>query len=68
MEEMVSDIPSLINPEERLRLKSPISEGEVKKAVWSLHLDKAPGPDGFPICFYRTFWPLVKKDLMRLIS
>ena len=68
MEEMVFDIPSLIIPEERLRLESPISENEVKKAIWSLHLDKAPGPDGFPICFYRTFWPLVKKDLMHLIS
>ena len=68
MEEMVSDIPSLTSPEERLRLESPISEGEVKKSIWSLHPDKAPGPDGFPIFFYRTFWPLIKKDLMRLIS
>ena len=55
MEEMVYDIPSLISLEERLRLESPISEGEVKKSIWSLHPDKAPGPDGFPICFYRTF-------------
>ena len=55
MEEMASDIPSLISHEERLRLESPILEGEVKKAIWSLHPDKALGPDGFPICFYRTF-------------
>ena len=46
MEEMVSDIPALISPEERLRLESPITEEEVKKS---------PGPDGFPIFFYRTF-------------
>ena len=68
MEEMVSDIPPLISHEDRLRLESPISEDEVKKAIWSLRPDKAPGPDGFPICFYRIFWSLVKKDLMRLIS
>ena len=68
MEEMVSDIPSLISPEEKIRLESPILEEEVIKAIWSLHPDKAPGPDGFPICFYRTFWPLIKRDLMRLIS
>ena len=36
MEEMVSDILSLTSPEERLSLESPISEGEVKKAIWSL--------------------------------
>ena len=68
METMVSDIPPLISHEDRLRLESPISEEEFKKAIWSLHPDKAPGPDGFPICFYRIFWFLVKKDLMRLIS
>ena len=55
MEEMVFDIPSLIIPEETLRLESPILEEEVKKSIWSLHLDKAQGPDGFLICFYRTF-------------
>ena len=68
MESMVSDIPSLISQEDRLRLESPISEEEVKKAIWTLHPDKALGPDGFPICFYRIFWHLIKKDLMRLIS
>ena len=61
MEEMVRDIPALISPEERLRLESSISKEEVKKAIWSLHPDKAPGPDGFPICFYRTFYSLIKK-------
>ena len=45
MEEMVLDIPALISLEERHRLESPISEEEVKKAIWSLHLDKAPGLD-----------------------
>ena len=68
MEEMVSDIPALINQEEKLRLESPISEEEVKNAIWSLHPDKAPGPDGFPICFYRSFWSLIKKYLLRLIT
>ena len=68
MEEMVSDILGLIIPEEKLRLESPILEEEVKKSIWSLHPDKALGPDGFPICFYRTFWSLIKRDMMRLIS
>ena len=68
MEEMVQDIPALISPEESLQLEFPISEEEVKKAIWSLHPDKALGPDGFPIRFYRTFWSLIKKDLMCLIS
>ena len=40
----------------------------MKKAIWSLHSDKSPGPNDFPIHFYRAFWSLIKKDLMRLIS
>ena len=68
MEEMVSDIPSLISPEVRLRLESPILKSEVKTAIWSLHPDKAPCPDDFPIHFYRTFRSLIKKYLLCLIS
>ena len=55
MEEMVRDIPALISPKEIIQLESPISKEEVKKAIWTLHPDKAPGPDGLPICFYRIF-------------
>ena len=68
MEEMVQDIPDLISPEETLQLEAPISKEEVKKDIWSLHLDKSPALDSFPIRFYRTFWSLIKKDLLRLIS
>ena len=53
MEEMIRDIPSLVSPEDFNILESPISEEEIKKAIWTLHPDKAPGPNGFPIYFYR---------------
>ena len=68
MEEMVRDIPTLISPEDSHFLESPITEEEIKKAIWTLHPDKALGPDGFPIRFYRLFWSLIKKDLLCLIS
>ena len=68
MEEMVRDIPALISPEESLQLESPISEEEVKKAIWSLHPDKSLGPNGFPVRFYRMCWHFIKKDLICLIS
>ena len=55
MEEMVRDIPTLIILEDCLHLESPISKEEIKKAIWTLHPDKSPGPDGFPIRFYRMF-------------
>jgi len=30
------------------------SADEIKKAVFQLHLDKAPGPDGFSATFYQN--------------
>lgn len=48
-------------------LETPFTEEQIKKAVWQLGADKAPGPNGFPICFYRNFWDLVKDDLKNLL-
>ena len=33
-----------------------------------MELDKAPGPDGFSIHFYRICWHVIKYDLLRMIS
>ena len=33
-----------------------------------MELDKALGPDGFSIHFYRICWPIIKYDLLRMIS
>lgn len=39
---------------------------EVKTAVFGLGKDKAPGPDGFPLIFFRHFWETIKLDLLNL--
>eukprot|EP00253_Pinus_taeda_P013489 PITA_13489 len=48
-------------------LRKEVEEEEIQAAIWSLHPDKAPGPDGFPICFYREYWQMIKKDLLKMI-
>ena len=68
MAEMVKDIPQLIKPEDIEVLEAPISKEEIKKAIWSLHPDKAPMPDEFSIHLYRMCWHFIRKDLIRLIS
>eukprot|EP00253_Pinus_taeda_P017097 PITA_17097 len=51
--------------------KSPttkIKEEQIVEAIWSLQPNKVPGPDGFPICFYRDYWELINKDLIKYIK
>jgi hypothetical protein len=39
---------------------------EVKDALFSIKINKAPGPDNIPIEFYQHCWHLIKYDIMRL--
>lgn len=47
-------------------LYQPFTLDEIKRVVFDLGGDKAPGPDGFPIHFFKTFWDSVKVDLWKL--
>eukprot|EP00253_Pinus_taeda_P016388 PITA_16388 len=60
-------MPKEVTQETNSRLTQEVEEEEVQKAIWSLHPDKAPGPDGFPISFYREYWQMIKKDLLKMI-
>ena len=37
--------------------------GELKKAVWDMGSDKAPGPYGFSFAFFKKYWEIIKGDL-----
>eukprot|EP00253_Pinus_taeda_P018086 PITA_18086 len=65
--EFLSVIPSLVSEEDNVSLMSPATEEEITNIVWSMDPDKAPGPDGFSIHFYRICWEIIKFDLFRMI-
>eukprot|EP00253_Pinus_taeda_P029738 PITA_29738 len=65
--DLLQHLPKGVTKEMNDNLSKQIEEEEIKGAIWSLHPDKAPEPDGFPICFYREFWTLIKKDLTKMI-
>jgi hypothetical protein len=54
--------------EENGFLTKPYSEEEVMKAIFLMEYNKAPGPDGFPVEFYQTFWDTIKSDLLDLFN
>ena len=66
-EEFLKHIPKLIDAEKNNSLSKEVTEKEVMAAIWDLHLEKSPSPDGFPISFYCTFWQIIKKDLSKMI-
>ena len=45
------------------KLGTQISEKECYEAILTFANDKAPGSDGLPIEFYKTFWPEIKHIL-----
>jgi hypothetical protein len=56
----------LLSVEENNFLTALYSEDEVKKAVFQMEHNKAPGPDGFPAEFYQNFWEIISLTLFRL--
>ena len=43
-------------------------EYDIRNAIWSLHANKAPGPDGFTINFYKAAWNIIKEDLKKMLN
>lgn len=41
---------------------------EIKRAVFAIHGDKAPGPDGFSASFYQGFWDILGEEVCRDIK
>ncbi|KAK6120349.1 hypothetical protein DH2020_045906 [Rehmannia glutinosa] len=48
-------------------LTLPFTAEEVKKAVFDLGPERAPGPDGMPGLFFQKFWKIVGGDVSRAV-
>jgi hypothetical protein len=59
------DIPQVSDSENEI-LTANFTIEEVKKAVFNMEHNKAPGPDGFPAEFYQVFWEIFKFNLFAL--
>ena len=58
----------MINDDDNMMLNSPVSIWEIKKALFKMDPDKAPGPDGFTARFYIACWDIIKKDLYKMVK
>lgn len=46
-------------------LESPFTEEEIWEVLRSCDGNRAPGPDGFNLNFFKTFWPAIKEEVIR---
>ena len=55
---------NLIGEDQAAKLEEMFTEEEILAAVSGLNVDKAPGPDGFPLAFWSFSWDFVKEEVM----
>ena len=66
-DEIGFDFPKLDSREAGL-LEGPVSMKEAAQALYELHNDKSPGPDGFTVNFFKFFWKQLGGFLVRSLN
>ena len=67
-QELLYIIPQAITPRMNRILEVKITKEEIKKALFDMEPDKAPGPDGFSARFFQDCWSIVEKDLLKMVQ
>ncbi|RLN23448.1 hypothetical protein C2845_PM07G29970 [Panicum miliaceum] len=58
----------LISAADADALTKPFEEAEIKSVVDDMKSNSAPGPNGFGVQFFKSFWPQVKGDLLAMFE
>ncbi|XP_056842856.1 uncharacterized protein LOC130507579 [Raphanus sativus] len=58
----------IVSDAENTSLTAIPTEKEIKEAAFSIHADKAPGPDGFSAGFFHTHWEEISQDIVREVQ
>ncbi|KAM6544160.1 hypothetical protein CsatB_008607 [Cannabis sativa] len=56
-----------VSRDQNNELLLPISEDEVRSALFQMHPDKSPGPDGMTPAFYQKHWSIVGPDVVQFV-
>ena len=66
-ESTTHEIPQL-NSDENEVLSAPFTEQEVYDSIVQMKQNKAPGPDRFPVEFYKKLRHVIKGDLLPMFQ
>lgn len=65
---MIDCIERKVTAVQNEMLLCPITVEEVRKALFHMHPDKSPGPDGMSLEFYQKYWKIVGKDVVAVVK
>jgi hypothetical protein len=68
LEPVLSLISSRVTAEDNTRLEAPLTKEEVRVALFQMHPDKSPGPDGFNPAFYQKFWDMCGDEVFSSVK
>ncbi|KAJ6983823.1 hypothetical protein NC653_026591 [Populus alba x Populus x berolinensis] len=61
----IKDIfPNTISEASKSAALTPITDDDIKEALFSIPDSKAPGPDGYNALFYKTSWDIIRLDFL----
>ncbi|KAL8146387.1 hypothetical protein AgCh_004217 [Apium graveolens] len=66
-EEVIDCVTRSISTEKNRELIALVTTEEVKSAVFQMHPDKTPGPDGMTPTFFQKHWSIVGGDVIKLV-
>ena len=63
----MDSVDKVVHPDMNHALLQPYTPEEVRKALFSMHPSKSPGPDGMSPFFFQKFWHVVGDDVTSAI-
>lgn len=64
----VGDVNYFITEDMNRGLTKEITQLEVRKALFAMHIENEPSPDGMTNLFYQRFWHSIKDELIAMVS
>ena len=68
IESIADCLDTQVTQEENMLLMAPVTDEEIREAVFQIPHTIAPGPDGFSGIFYQDHWEVVGKDVTHMIK
>lgn len=66
IEEVIRCVPQMISQDQNMALAQEVTKEEVHFALFQMHPDKAPGPDGMTPAFYQKHWDIIGEDVFNM--